>query len=335
MNEQHRLAGRLVSGWTKVLLLTHERPDGDALGCVAGLYRILQACGKEPAVRCFDPPAPRYSKLLELADIRTAQGIDWSEELVRYDGVIIADTCSLQQLSPAADALRASSVPVLAIDHHVTRDDIADCCLIDESASSASLLILEWAEAMDWRIDADTAAALFTGIATDTGWFRFANTDSRTLAAAARLVDLGVQLDELYQTYYLADSPARARLVGEALSGIVFHCQNRVAVLCVTQAMLERCGASRTDADDLVNEAMRVGVVECSVLLSDLDAEVIKVSLRSKHQVDCAQVAGRFGGGGHVRAAGVRIKGALADVKQSILKEVAKELGVQMDGLQE
>ncbi len=334
MNEQHRITGRFVSGWTRVLLLTHERPDGDALGCLVSLYRMLQACGKKPTAWCFDPPPPRYSKLLESADIRAPQDIHWHEELARYDGVIIADTCSLQQLSPAADALRASKVPVLAIDHHVTRDDIADCCLIDESASSASLLVLEWAEAMDWRIDAETAAALFTGIATDTGWFRFSNTDSRTLAAAGRLVDLGVQLDELYQAYYLADAPARARLVGEVLTGIAFHCRNRVAVLCVTQDMLERCGASRTDADDLVNEAMRIGVVECAVLLTDLDPGIVKVSLRSKHKVDCAQVAGRFGGGGHVRAAGARIKGVLQDITQSVVTEVARELGTPPNGLE-
>lgn len=332
MNEQHRLAGRFIGGWAKVLLLTHERPDGDALGCLAGLYRMLRACGKKPAARCFDPPPPRYSKLLESADVRAPQGVDWHEELARYDGVILADTCSLQQLSPAADALRARKVQVLAIDHHVTRDDIADCCLIDESASSASLLVLEWAEAMDWRIDAQTAAALFTGIATDTGWFRFSNTDSRTLAAAGRLVDLGVQPDELYQAYYLADAPARARLVGAALTGIAFHCRNRVAVVCVTRDMLEHCGASRTDTDDLINEAMRIGAVECSVLLTDLDPGIVKVSLRSKHKLDCAKVAGRFGGGGHVRAAGARIEGMLQDVKQSVVKEVARELGIPPDG---
>ncbi len=332
MDEQHRIAGSFISGWTKVLLLTHERPDGDAVGCLAGLYRMLQACGKKPAALCFDPPPSRYANLLESADIRAPQDVDWHEELAGHDGVIVADTCSLQQLSPAADALRARKVPVLAIDHHVTRDDIADCCLIDESASSASLLVLEWAETMDWPIDARTAAALFTGIATDTGWFRFSNTDSRTLAAAGRLVDLGVRPDELYQAYYMADAPARARLVGEALTGIAFHCRNRVAVLCVTQDMLERCGASRTDTDDLINEAMRIGVVECSLLLTALDPGIIKVSLRSKHELDCAKVAGRFGGGGHVRAAGARIKGVLQDAKQSVLKEVASELGAQPPG---
>ena len=143
---------------------------------------------------------------------------------------------------------------------------------------------------------------------------------------------MGVQPDELYQTYYLADTPARARLVGEALTGIAFHCQNRVAVVCVTQDMLERCGASRTDTDDLINEAMRIGVVECSLLLTALDPGVIKVSLRSKHELDCAKVAGRLGGGGHVRAAGARIKGSLRDAKQSVLKEVASELGTQPPG---
>ena len=170
------------------------------------------------------------------------------------------------------------------------------------------------------------AEGIFASIVSDTGWFRFSNTDARTLQAAARLLGRGVHPDELYQTYYMSDKPARSRLLGAVLSQLELHAEDRVAVLCVTPDLLERCGAARSDAEDLVNEPMRIGMVEASVLLSSLDAGVIKVSLRSKRVVNCASLTAELGGGGHERAAGVRIKSDLESVKELILTAVKKQL---------
>ncbi len=332
--EQYRAAGSLIDPWSRVLLLTHERPDGDALGCLVGLTRLLQAAGKDVTAVCFGTPGPRYAKLVASADLTilsedsfdVAFSPQSSVLSPQPDGTIIVDTCALSQLTPAAAFLKSRAVPIIAIDHHATRDDIADCAVIDPSASASSLQVLELAETMGWPIDLETATALFTGIATDTGWFQFSNTDARTLHAAARLVERGVQPSELYQTYYMSDQPARTRLLGAALAQLELHAEDRVAVLCVTPELLERCGATRADAEDLINEPMRIGAVEASVLLSSLDAGVTKVSLRSKRLVNCASLAAEFGGGGHERAAGVRIKSDLQSVKQLILTAVKKQL---------
>ncbi len=332
--EQYRAAGSLIDQWSRVLLLTHERPDGDALGCLIGLSRMLHAAGKDVTAVCFGAPGPRYAKLTASAKltIRTEDSLEFalstqhSALSTQLDGVIIVDTCALSQLTPAADFLKSKAVPIVAIDHHATHDDIAHCAVIDPSASASSLQVLELAETMAWPIDLETATALFTGIATDTGWFRFSNTDARTLQAAARLVECGVQPNELYQTYYMSDKPARLRLLGAALSQLELHAENRVAVLCVTPDLLERCGATRADSEDLINEPMRIGTVEASVLLSSLDVGVIKVSLRSKRFVNCASLAAELGGGGHERAAGVRIKSDLQSVKELILKAVIEQL---------
>jgi phosphoesterase RecJ-like protein len=331
--EQYRAAGSLINQWSRVLLLTHERPDGDALGCLIGLTRMLQAAGKDVTAVCFGAPGPRYAKLVASVELTIQPEDSFEVDTNRLDGVVIVDTCALSQLTPAADFLKSRAVPIVAIDHHVTRDDpasghglIADCAVIDPSASASSLQVLELAETMGWPIDLDSATALFTGIATDTGWFRFSNTDARTLRAAARLIECGVQPNELYQTYYMSDTSARSRLLGAALSQLELHADDRVAVLCISSDVLERCGATRADSEDLINEPMRIGTVEASVLLSSLDAGVTKVSLRSKRFVNCASLAAEFGGGGHERAAGVRIKSDLQSVKELILKAVMKQL---------
>ncbi len=331
--EQYRAAGRRIDQWSRVLLLTHERPDGDALGCLIGLTRMLQAAGKDVTAVCFGPPGPRYAKLVASVELTIQPEDSFEVDTNRLDGVVIVDTCALSQLTPAADFLKSRVVPIVAIDHHVTRDDptsghglIADCAVIDPSASASSLQVLELAETMGWPIDLDTATALFTGIATDTGWFRFSNTDARTLHAAARLIECGVQPNELYQTYYMSDTSARSRLLGAALSQLELHADDRVAVLCISSDVLERCGATRVDSEDLINEPMRIGTVEASVLLSSLDSGVTKVSLRSKRFVNCASLAAEFGGGGHERAAGVRIKSDLQSVKELILKAVIEQL---------
>ncbi len=324
--EQYRAAGSLIDQWSRVLLLTHERPDGDALGCLIGLTRMLRAAGKDVTAVCFGTPGPRYAKLVTFAELTIQPENSFEVDTSRLDGVVIVDTCALSQLTPAAGFLKSRALPIIAIDHHATRDDIADCAVIDPSASASSLQVLELAETMGWPIDLETATALFTGIATDTGWFRFSNTDARTLHAAARLVECGVQSNELYQAYYMSDTPARSRLLGATLSQLELHAQDRVAVLCVTPDLLARCSATRADAEDLVGEPMRIGTVEASVLLSSLDAGVTKVSLRSKRFVNCAALAAEFGGGGHERAAGVRIKSDLQSVKELILTAVLKQL---------
>ncbi len=324
--EQYLAAGKLIDGWSGVLLLTHERPDGDALGGLIGLYRMLKSIGKKPSAFLFDPPAPRFDRLRTHADLKVCSGSESDFDVGRFDGIIIVDTCALQQLTPIAGLLKRRPVPVLAIDHHLTRDEIADCYVVDESASSSSLMVAEMAPTLGWQIDANTAEALFTGMTTDTGWFRFSNTDSRTLEVAGRLLQYGVKPGELYQAYYMSDTPARMRLIGLMLSEIELHADGRLAVMCITQEMLQRCGASRADTEELVNEAMRIGSIESSILLSALDEEVIKVSLRSKRQVNCAAVAAGLGGGGHERAAGVRIKGDLQAAKQLVVHAVVKEL---------
>jgi phosphoesterase RecJ-like protein len=314
----HARAAELIRSWRRVIVLTHERPDGDALGCLIAIQRLLAGLNIEATPFTFGGPPGRYQPLLRRSPISGWSPVDQASVAEHYDGLIIADTCALAQLTPVLSLLESKTLPTLVVDHHVTRDDIADYLLVDSTASSASLLVAEWASAVGWTIDRQAAEAMFIGMATDTGWFRFSNCDSRTLRVAASLLDLGVKPDCLYQELYLSDSPGRIRLVAAVLASMTLHADDRLAVCAITPDVIDAAGATLGDADDLVNESQRIGRVDASVLLLDRGTGPIKTSFRSKHALDVAAIAQTFGGGGHTRASGARIEGTLESVRERV-----------------
>lgn len=329
--DEQRACGAIVTGWKRPLLLTHTKPDGDALGCLLAMRSVLRRLKADPLAVAFEPPAPRYAALVEDDPLVVWDGgKEDPTHLGEVDGVLVMDTCAYSQLEPLSDWLRSRreaqpSVPLLVVDHHVTRDDLADHYLIDETASSASVIVYEWASACGWELDATALRALFVGVATDTGWFRHSNTDARTLEIAAALVRRGVDVHDEYTHLYQSELLPRMRLFGAALDAMELHHDNRLAIIPITSAMFARTGSTPADTEELVNEPLRVATVEVSVLLVETPESdptgtaEIKASFRAKGDTDVAAIAARFGGGGHVKAAGARIPGSLDDAKNKIL----------------
>ncbi len=313
--DRFRSVGEMVTGWGRCLLLTHERPDGDALGSVVAMRRMLQGRGVDARVALFDDVPPRYAFVVDGEDL----GV-WGDDAGTLDGVIVMDTCSYNQLSPAAAWLRECGVPIVAMDHHVTRDDLATELLVDESASAACVILYEWSGACEWSLDAKAREALFVGIATDTGWFRHSNTDALTLSIASELVDAGVDASEVYRRLYLSDSAARVRLFARVMSGMELHLEDRLAMLCVMDDDYRACGAIPADTEDLVNEPLKIACVDVSVQLAESSGGIVKMSFRAKGDVNVAEVAAVFGGGGHAKAAGARIAGTMDEVKVKVLR---------------
>jgi phosphoesterase RecJ-like protein len=335
-NELAHARERLES-WSRTMILSHDRPDGDALGSLGAMKRFIEAAGRQATAFIYESVPTRY-QFLESHCGFTRWGQDAAATADEpFDGILIVDTCSWSQLEPAASFLRKTSLPKIVVDHHATRDPLSgeadhDIYLIDETAASAACLVYEWAEAMGWPIDAETAESLFAGIATDTGWFRFSNTDPRTLAAAARLIEAGVRPDVMHSRLQASHSPGRIRLLAEALATLELHADDRVALMSLTKEMFDRAGATKADTEDLINEPMSASSVLASVLLVDADTGEIRVSLRSKspevcgRDLDVAALASRFGGGGHRRAAGARVVGKLDAVREQVLTAVLAAL---------
>ncbi len=320
--DEYRRAAERLTAMQRVLLVSHDRPDGDALGSLIALRSMLRLAGVDARAVTFefDAAESRYALLSEAAPLARWPDEIGPDAVGELDAIVVVDTCSFGQMESFAEFLRSSPAQKFVVDHHVTGDDIADVYLTDETASAACVLLAEWAEAAGWTINERAALGLFVGMATDTGWFRHSNTDTRTLRAAAALIEAGLRPNEVYQRLYLSDSPGRIRLLGAMLGTLELHADGRFAAVHLTQKMFDASGARPEDTEDLVNEPQRIGSVVAAALFVEHMDGVVKVSLRSKRDIDVAAVAASFGGGGHKRAAGVRVPGTLEEVKTQITR---------------
>lgn len=295
---------------------------------MAAMSLALRARGSEPEALLFEDLPRQYSLFQRFVNWRM-----WDE--VRdvapgeCDAVIVLDTCAFSQLEPAVDFLRAAP-RTLVIDHHATRDPIGtregDLRLFDETASAASLIVAEWAASAGIQLSEQMATALFVGIATDCGWFRFSNTDARTLRVAGGLVETGADSGRLYNEICQNDPPEKLRLIARLLESLELSAGGRLAVMRLRAADFEAVGADQSITSDLVNEAGRLGCTEATLLFTEEPDGLIRVNFRSKGTLDVAELARRYGGGGHARAAGARLYGGWDATVARVIADVSEAL---------
>jgi phosphoesterase RecJ-like protein len=243
-----------------------------------------------------------------------------------FDLIVIVDTNSTSQLPKFDEYLKHNDKPVLVIDHHATADGLGDVELVDSSAAATGLIIHELFECAGWTMTEKIAEALFVAIATDTGWFQFNNTDSRTYRAGAELIEAGAKPTSIYETLYQNLSAARFRLRTRMLDTIKLHLEDRYADMHISRQDFEQTGAQYNDTENFINEAQRIGSVIASALFIELKDGRIRCSFRSRKGLDVSQIAAKFGGGGHKQAAGTFLPGPIDNAKQIILDEITEVL---------
>jgi phosphoesterase RecJ-like protein len=276
----------------------------------------------------YEPLPSRYGFLDSAAKWHV-----WDEvrESVRSgcDAVVLLDTCALAQLEPVAEFL-AQAPRTLVIDHHATHDPIGmragDLRLFDETASATCLIVAEWIRTTGTPFDPPLATALFTGIATDCGWFRFSNTDARTMRLAADLVGAGADASGIHAAIYQRDPPARLRLIAHMLNHLELKADGKLAVMYLRSTDFAETGSDSSMTSELVNEAARLASTEATLLFVEEPDRTIRVNFRSKRELNVAALARRFGGGGHARAAGARLYGEWDHVVPRVIAETIEAL---------
>ncbi len=321
----------LIEKSTNILITTHVRPDGDACGSVAAMYETMTALGKKAKVLLLSELPDWYQFLFSekpaiLGDSLTLEQLK-AGQFIKPDLIIIVDTNSGIQLPKFYDYLKQNDMPVLVIDHHATSDHLGNIELLDVQASAAGLIVHELFKCDKWPIKGKTAEALFVAIATDTGWFRFTNVDSRTLRSCAELMDLGIKPPEIYHLMYQNFSYQRFRLMITLLDSLELHFDGRYASQQLVPADFSRTGAALKDTENLIDECQRISTVEVASVFVELPDGRIKCSLRSKKNVDVRKITQKFGGGGHAMASGTYLPGPLENAKKLILEEVREQLG--------
>ena len=309
----------LLSPGKRVCLTTHVNPDGDGLGSEVGLVHLLKRCGIDATIANPTATPPRFQFLF--ADL---PGVDRSADAVktlrRADVILVLDIADLGRLGNLSETVRDRGVPVGCIDHHVSPGTLPPGPrYLDSMAAATGELICEIALANGWTISREAARALYVAMLTDTGGFRFSNTRPRTLRVAAELLDRGIDPEAIYLDVYAGAPEGRVRLLAEALQTLVVEPALGLAWLTVPPGALERHEVSADDLDGVVEHARSIAGIKMAILFREISQGRIKASLRSVGDVDVAAFARPFGGGGHVKAAGVALEGTLADVQATLL----------------
>lgn len=319
----------ILHGNERFVLSSHVRPDADAIGSEMGMKGILELLGK--SVTIVNPSAtPNHLQFLDPQGMIQKLGADIKPKLAREADVhIVLDTSAWQQLADVRGVLEKTAARKVVIDHHISSDDLGALEFKDVEAAATGVLITELAQFLHLTPPPETAEAIFCAIATDTGWFRFSNTDARTLQAAAWLIDRGARPHVLYQQLHERSSLARLKLHGRVLDRVVVECDGRLAHTYVLQDDFKETGAHPSDTEDLVNECLTVEGTQCAAIIVEQQSRQAKVSFRSRTDLDVAQIAEQFGGGGHKKASGAMLPGPLFAARATVLEVLRNALSCQ------
>lgn len=326
MPDQYQQLINNLSRAKRVLVTTHVRPDGDALGTSAAMVLGMRAKGIDAHVLLLSHLPSKYAFVfndlgIEYTDVEK----DWPEALSlnRFDTLLVVDTGTWSQLPGLRERFANWHVPKLVMDHHLTQENWADAKLVVTEAAAAGEIAAELLQ--QWQVPFTTpiARALFLAIVSDTGWFQFANTRPYTLRLAAMLIEAGVNTDQLYQLLYQNERTERIALQTLAQNSLELLADQRLAVMRVNRQDYIKTGANVGDTENLVNVPLQIRTVEVSLVFNEpLEGGPIRVSLRSKGRIDVAKFAEQFGGGGHARAAGLKVEGSLQQVHDRVVEKM-------------
>jgi bifunctional oligoribonuclease and PAP phosphatase NrnA len=291
----------------KILIVSHIRPDGDAIGSVLGLGLSLQLTGKQVQMILSDGVPQSFRHLPGVDQLKQhAEG--------EFDLICVLDCSDLQR---TGNALNGYSQPDINIDHHITNLNFAHLNLVDTQAVATAEILAELILALDLPMAPSVAAALLTGLITDTIGFRTSNVGPDTLRLAASLMERGANLPELYRLALITRSFEAARFWGAGLSTL--EREGRMVWATLTQADRKAVGYSGRDDADLVTVLASIEGADIALIFVEQPDNHVKVSWRAQPGFDVSQIALQFGGGGHPPASGADIAGNLAEVQASVL----------------
>ncbi len=293
------------------LILTHMNPDGDTLGSGFALNAVLRSIGKNSKVRCSDETPSKFQFLVPEREP------EFNEETV-----IAVDVADERLLGGLKDVY-AGKID-LCIDHHGTNMGYAKNLYLEGESASCCECVYEVVKALGAQVTPFVASALYLGMATDTGCFKFSNTTPRTHRFAAELMELGASYDEINRSMFETKSKSRVEMEKMVLENIEFWFDGRCAVITVLKSMIEATGCEQTDLDGITALSRQIEGVLIGITLKEKYDNFFKVSIRTFEPFDAAEIAMNFGGGGHKRAAGCEFTGTADEIK-AILKSLLQE----------
>ena len=313
--------GQVLREHQRLAVLGHVRPDGDALGSQLALGLSLKKLGKDVRIWNEDGMLEKYS-FLPSSNLLTKPPAKPED----VDVAIALDTAIQNRLGTALPAIRSAKIWI-NIDHHPSNPGYGDIVHIDPNAPATGQILFELVKSQKLPVDPAIAENLYVAISTDTGSFQYPNTTARTFEIAAELVRTGVDVGRVSQLTYENYPRRRIELLRDLLGTMKFEANDRVASFSLSMAAANKLGVLPEDNEGLIDHLRAIRGVVVAVFFEELADGKVRVSMRSKNaKVNVCAICEKFGGGGHVLAAGARVRGTLAEVENKILEEVRNVL---------
>lgn len=295
-----------------IAILTHENPDGDAIGSSLAMYMALKEMGKNPDL--IIPELPRVYNFMPCADEIKKEG---KEE---YDLAIALDAATIKMLNGWSNYFESAKVKIV-IDHHSTNTMYGDINFVNPDAPACAQVLIHIIEYFGVEINKDIGTCILTGIITDTGGFQYQSTTAETFEFASGLLNKGVNVSDIYKRVMNTKSRANFELRKRAIDRMEFLEDGKIAVTYTTKQDLEDVNAEPGDHEGIVEEGRAIEGVEVAIYLRET-SKGFKASLRSNDYVNVSDVCMMFGGGGHFHAAGCTIAQSLEQVKEKMINQV-------------
>lgn len=294
------------------IILTHRRPDGDAVGSAISLCLGLRAAGKQAAIWENPQFTSRYAKRL--------QGLTTT----RDDGTIISVDLASEALLPMGGEAFAGKT-LLSIDHHPSNTGYAKEVLVQPECAGCGEVIWDLLEVLGVQITKEMAEAVYIAISTDSGCFRFANTTAKTFLTASKAVQHGADIAPINRELFEIKSKGRLRLESRIMANMEFYADGKVAIACLPQTWVEELEVTEDDLDSISGFPRSIDGVQIGVMVRDSEPGKAKLSVRTAAGFDASHYCSQLGGGGHKAAAGAAVPGTLTDGKKAILEVLKKE----------
>lgn len=309
-------AAELLMQRDNITLLCHRRPDGDTVGSAFALYYALKTLGKEVRVLCADPLPKLYDYLYP----------EYKPGRILYEPVeyvVAVDVATAGMLGGLEE--RYGTMVDLCIDHHPSNSDYAaQTCLWSEAGACAEPMAAI-IKAIGLPVSGRIAECIYTGLATDTGGFRYSNTSAGSMRLAAEIMESGVDTARLNTRIFESESKAKVLAEAAMMSALQFYADDRIAVMPVTLAVRAATGVTGEELEDVAGIPRKIEGVQLGITIKEHEDEC-HISLRSKEPVNADEIAKVFGGGGHRFAAGCTIKASVEEAAGLLVAEAIKHL---------
>lgn len=295
-------------------LLSHASPDGDTIGASYALGYALKQLNKKVKVLCSDKIPTKFLFLTNT----------FNHDETADETIVSLDVADTKLLGSLEDEYKGKIE--LAIDHHVSNREFSANLLLDADASAACEIVYDILIELGVQFDRQILDALYTGIITDTGCFKFSNTTARTHIIAADLISRGVDYAEINRIMFDTKSRARVKIEGAVMDKMEYHFGGRVSFITITREMLSEAGCDDSDLDGINALSRTIEGVMVGITVREKESGKYKISLRTNAPIDASKVCAKFGGGGHIRAAGCEFGCTIEEVKEELLLAVKAEL---------